>query len=464
MDVRNGRLRQVSPPDLYVYDYDWSPDKGTFAAEAAQGSGTNNYWLAELYTIDVRSGKAASIWKPPLQIAGPRFSPDGKTIALIHGIMSDEGSNGGDVWAVPAAGGEARNLTPGMKASATIALLAVAEPDPVHPEGRRRGGCRGRRSAHRKDLLAVDRAPSRCDDFGISDGPYSVVVRDSFTQAAGGLRRPDREVEGRVVGQRAGGDLVGRGPEPALAERRRLHTGLVARLPRTSTRRAAIRWWSWSTAAPPPWPARGWPSRWPATLPSQGYFVFLPNPRGSFGFGEAFTRANVKDFGGGDLRDILSGVDEVLRVAPVDPDRLGITGWSYGGYMTMWAVTQTQRFKAAVAGAGIANWQSYYGQNKIDTWMLPFFGASVYDDPKVYAKSSPMEFILQAKTPTLVLHAERDSEVPLPQGYEFWHALKTLGVPTQLVVYNDEGHNIRQPAHLLDIVKRTVEWFDRYLK
>ena len=142
-----------------------------------------------------------------------------------------------------------------------------------------------------------------------------------------------------------------------------------------------------------------WPSRWTATLPSQGYFVFLPNPRGSFGFGEAFTEGNVKDFGGGDLRDILKGVDAVLAEPAhrIDPKRLGITGWSYGGYMTMWAVTQTDRFAAGVAGAGIASWQSYYGQNKIDTWMLPFFGASVYDDPKVYAKSSPIEFIKKVR-------------------------------------------------------------------
>jgi dipeptidyl aminopeptidase/acylaminoacyl peptidase len=207
-----------------------------------------------------------------------------------------------------------------------------------------------------------------------------------------------------------------------------------------------------------------WPDRWTATLPSQGYFVFLPNPRGSYGFGEAFVQGNVKDFGGGDLRDILSGIDEVVRSAPVDGKRVGITGWSYGGYMAMWAVTQTNRFAAAVAGAGIASWQSYYGQNKIDTWMLPFFGASVYDDPKVYAKSSPMEFIRNTKTPTLVLHGDRDSEVPTPQGYEFWHALKALGVPTQLVIYTNEGHGIRQPSHQLDILERTVGWFDKYLR
>ena len=99
--------------------------------------------------------------------------------------------------------------------------------------------------------------------------------------------------------------------------------------------------------------------------------------------------------------------------------------------MTMWAVTQTDRFRAAVAGAGIANWQSYYGQNGIDQWMIPFFGASVYDDPAVYARSSPINFIKRVKTPTLVLVGERDVECPLPQSQEFWHALKTLGVPTR---------------------------------
>ncbi len=111
-----------------------------------------------------------------------------------------------------------------------------------------------------------------------------------------------------------------------------------------------------------------------------GYFVLLPNPRGSYGQGEAFTQANRKDFGYGDLRDILAGVDAVEAKYPVDANRVGLTGWSYGGFMTMFAVTQTNRFKAAVAGAGISDWQSYYGENSIDQWMIPYFGASVYDD------------------------------------------------------------------------------------
>ncbi len=126
------------------------------------------------------------------------------------------------------------------------------------------------------------------------------------------------------------------------------------------------------------WPASfGMPRAIVAALSSRGYYVLMPNPRGSYGQGEDFTRANVKDFGAGDLRDMLAGVNAAIKKYPIDPARLGVTGWSYGGFMTMWTVTQTNRFRGAVAGAGIANWQSYYGQNLIDQWMIPFFGASV---------------------------------------------------------------------------------------
>ena len=172
----------------------------------------------------------------------------------------------------------------------------------------------------------------------------------------------------------------------------------------------------------------------------------------------------MKDFGYGDFRDILAGVEEVSKTFPISRNRIGIGGWSYGGYMAMWAVTQTQRFHAAVAGAGIANWQSYYGDNGIDQWMIPFFGASVYDDPAVYAHSAPITFIKKAKTPTLVLVGDGDLECPVSQSLEVWHALKTLGVKTQMVVYKEEGHVPVQPKHRLDIMKRTIAWFNDNLK
>ena len=220
-----------------------------------------------------------------------------------------------------------------------------------------------------------------------------------------------------------------------------------------------------SSAVTPDWPAGFGMSRAIiAALSSRGYYVLMPNPRGSYGQGEEFTRANVKDFGHGDLRDILAGIDAATKKYPIDSAHLGVTGWSYGGYMTMWTVTQTNRFHAAVAGAGIANWQSYYGQNLIGQWMIPFFGASVYDDPAVYEKSSPIHFIKNAKTPTLVIVGERDAECPAAQSYEFWHALKTLGVPTQLIIYPSEGHMFIEPKHQVDRLEQTVGWFDKYLK
>ncbi len=461
-DAASGETRLASPPDLYVYDYDWAPDGKSFAAEAAKGSGTNNYWIAELYVVDRASGAARSIWKPPLQLACPRFSPDGRSVAVIHGLMSDEGSNGGDVYAVPAAGGEARNLTPGMAASAnaltwraTGEILLSAHSD---------GGFA---------LSALDPGSARLSTlWSGAESLRSFSVARSGKASAGAFSsfRDPPEIRAGELGAWKSLTSVNAGIRPFWGAARSLHW-----------QSGASRVQGWLLPPPNLDPSKRyplvvivhggpssaahaeWPSRWAAVLPSQGYFVLMPNPRGSYGFGEAYTRGNVQDFGGGDLQDILAGIDEVVRQAPVDPRRVGITGWSYGGYMTMWAVTQTNRFAAAVAGAGIASWQSYYGQNKIDTWMLPFFGASVYDDPKVYAKSSPIEFIRKTKTPTLVLHGERDSEVPTPQGYEFWHALKTLGIPTKLVIYTDEGHGITRPENQKDIVKRSVAWFGEYL-
>jgi dipeptidyl aminopeptidase/acylaminoacyl peptidase len=198
----------------------------------------------------------------------------------------------------------------------------------------------------------------------------------------------------------------------------------------------------------------------PSTMWSeQGYFVLAPNPRGSFGQGEKFVQANVKDFGYGDLRDILKGMDAVEAKVSIDKNREGITGWSYGGFMTMFAVTQTHRFRAAVSGAGLSDWLSYYGENSIDQWMTPFFGASVYDDPAVYAKSSAITFIKNVTTPTLVIVGDRDGECPAPQSFEFWHALRDLGVKTQLVVYPNEGHGFRNPEHISDRNQRMIKWF-----
>jgi dipeptidyl aminopeptidase/acylaminoacyl peptidase len=460
--LNKGQLREVSPANMFVYDYDWSPDGTAFAAEAVEGSGTNNYWIAQLYVVQADTGKTTSIWKPPLQIAGPRWSPDGKSIAVIHGIMSDEGQTGGDIYVVPAAGGAAKNITPNLEGSARALAW---------------------------------RADGRLQFLEYVDGKFALVT----TGAAGGTRNTvwsapqsvtfvsiaaKADAAAAVVQSFQQAPEIYAGPSGAWTPQTQINAaikplwGEVKSLHWPSDKYQVQGWLMYPVNFDPskkyplvvsvhggPSAANfpSWPSRWNAVLPASGYFVLLPNPRGSYGGGEAFTQANVNDFGYGDLRDIEAGVDAAVKAAPIDPNRSGIIGWSYGGYMTMWAVTQTTRFKAAVAGAGIANWQSYYGQNKIDTWMLPFFGASVYDKPEAYSRSSPITYIKKVKTPTLVLHGDRDSEVPTPQGYEFWHALKALNVPTELVIYPDEGHAIAKPEHQRDIEQRLLAWFDRYL-
>ena len=467
LDVASKKIRIVTPSDMYVYHFDWSPDGTKMAAIAAPGSGDNNWWIAQLNVVDVASATIKPIYKPHLQIANPRWSPDGSQIAFIEGLMSDEGQTGGDLLVVPAAGGEAKNLTPNLKASVTTAQWL--SPSTLMLGENVQGDSALVRFRLDGPPLTVWRGSSVVSAgrlIGASmagDSAMSAVIHEDFKHPpeiwAGPIGQWDaithvnKDVrmpwgDGQSVRWRSDDfDVQGWLLAPAKVDPNRKYPMIVA-----------------VHGGPASAFTGAWPSERNAALTAAGYFVFMPNPRGSYGQGEAFTRANVKDFGGGDLRDILAGVDAVLKQSPIDPDRIGIWGWSYGGYMTMWTVTQTNRFRAAVAGAGVADWLSYYGENDIDEWMIPYFGATVYDDPAVYAKSAPINFIKNAKTPTLVLVGERDGECPAPQSFEFWHALKTIGTDTQLVVYADEGHAIRKLADRKDITRRMVQWFDEHLR
>ena len=472
VDVATGRTRQLSPADLYVYEYDWSPDGKNFVLTAAHGAGDAQWYVAEIYTLHVDSGEMKSLYKPAQQIAGPRWSPDGSSIAFIGGLMSDEGSTGGDVFLLPATGGAVRNLTPGIKASISglawrprgeeiLLLESVDGASGIATLGVGTGKVTPLWS--KPETLSLG-----WWNFGLSvasDGKTSAMLRETYTDPP--------EVWAGPIGSWRQITTSHQGERPSWGDAQSIHwtnDGLNIQGWLTypqhydSTRRYPLLvevHGGPGAMARPSWPS----ALFDFTLFSHyGYFVLRPNPRGSFGQGEAFTRGNVRDFGYGDLRDILAGVDYVVKHFPVDNQRVGIGGWSYGGYMTMWAVTQTHRFQAAAAGAGVANWQSYYGENDIDQWLIPFFGASVYDDPAVYAKSSPITFIKNVKTPTLILVGDRDGECPTPQSIEFWHALETLGVENQFVVYPNEGHMIFDPVHRHDIMQRTLEWYDRHLK
>jgi dipeptidyl aminopeptidase/acylaminoacyl peptidase len=472
VDLASGKVQQISPPDMYVYQFDWSPDSKSFAAIAAHGAGDSNWYVAQLYTLNAAGGELKSIYKPSLQIAVPRWSPDGKTVAFIGGLMSDEGSIGGDIYTVPASGGEARNVTPNIKASPSW-LYWKSPNEILFTEN-----VDGQAGVSAIDLASGKISPQWTGPHVIGSdaesGPTISLAANRQTSAVirNSAARPP-EIWAGAIGDWKQVTSINDNVHPTWGQLKSLHWSngdmkIQGWLMYPTDYDASKRYPMVVVVHGGPAGVAhfGWPEVFFNTyeLSAHGYFVLYPNPRGSFGKGEKFTSANVKDFGYGDFKDILAGVDEVVKTLPVDNNRIGITGWSYGGYTTMWAVTQTNRFRAAVAGAGIVDWQSYYGQNDIDEWMPPYFGATVYDDPAVYAKSAPITFIKNVKTPTLVLVGQYDGECPMPQSREFWWALKTLGVKTQLVIYPGEGHEFFQPEHKRDVIDRLTGWFDQYLK
>ena len=200
-----------------------------------------------------------------------------------------------------------------------------------------------------------------------------------------------------------------------------------------------------------------------ATFAERGYAVLRVNPRGSGGYGRAFREANLRDWGGGDLRDILAGVDLLIERGIADPERLGIMGWSYGGFMTSWTITQTDRFRAASVGAGVTNLVSMTGTSDIPNFLPHYMGAEFWDDLDIYRQCSAMFNIKGVRTPTLIQHGQKDIRVPLGQGVELYNALKRQGVPVEMFIYPRQQHGPHEPRLIMDIVRRNVAWFDRWL-
>ncbi len=480
VDLQTKKLSQISPPDVYVYEYDWMPDSRGWAAIAAHGSGDSNWWIARLYAVDAANGQMREVYKPKWQIAEPQVSPDGKHVAFIEGLMSDAGLNGGDVMLVPAAGGAARNLTPGIHASPSslswialerIGVMANVDGNSGYTVVPTSGLAAGAawRGWTGEEMVATS-AGAWVPSASLSrDGSSSAVVRQAASSPP--------EVWAGKMGEWKQITHVNQNAKANWGESRSVHwvSGETA-----SGVKTRVQGWLMmpkdydpgkkyplivSVHGGPSWACT---SKWQTAMGSMAaasvlnWFVLCPNPRGSYGQGETFTRGNVKDFGGGDYRDIMAGIDAVIKQYPIDGKKIGIRGHSYGGYMTMWAETQTARFAAAVAGAGLSDWQSYYGVNDIDEWMIPFFGAPVYDDPAVYERSDPIHFVKNVKTPTLILVGDRDGEVPMEQSIEWYHALETMKVPVQMVVYPNEGHVFYKKADGRDYTVRTLRWFEQW--
>lgn len=203
---------------------------------------------------------------------------------------------------------------------------------------------------------------------------------------------------------------------------------------------------------------------WNQLLAAAGYAVFLPNYRGSVGWGLQFAESNIGDMGGRDFDDMLRGIDSLVESGLADPDRLAIAGWSYGGYTAAWAVSQTDRFRAAVMGAGISHWLSFHGKSSLADWDAIHYAASPYDRQGPFDKFSPLSYYENLKTPTLILHGADDQDVPVEQAHLFYRALKDKGVSTELIIYPREDHVIKERPHLLDMSSRVLAWLRRFLE
>ncbi len=503
--IENGAARPVSPAGVFVYEYDWKPDGSGFVATAAATvDGDAAWWGARLYDLGMNGpgadgGTMRLLYAPPdasQQLAFPRVSPDGREVAFIAGLMSDFASVGGDALLLPlpvegpradgpgsglpgpngqgmaktaADGpGAARNLTPGLKATVTSIAWSCAGDTIL--AGLATGVDMGVATLARDGTVPA-MLWSGGQQLAASDGVLAqscaanttAAVREDFTHPpeivvgpVGRWRALSHENDGQVAPlvarevswtsdglAMAGWLLRPSGGDPA------------ARLPLIVVPHGGP---AWTTL-----PGFEAPGLLRALL-DHGYALLLPNPRGSFGGGEAFVQANRRDFGGGDYRDIMAGIDAAAAASPLDLDRLGITGVSYGGFMTLWATTQSHRFKAAVARAGISDWTSYYRQTGIVGWLPPYFGATPEQDPSAYQRPSPLRLIAQSATPTLLAVGDGDIECPPPQSQAFAQALRGRGVATDLVIYPGEGHSISDPAHVADLTARTLAWFDAFLK
>ncbi len=476
--IADRKAEQVTRPDLQISDFDWSPDESEFAVRASASPRLDDvYYRSSLRVVRRQGGEVVRTLSPGMADTAEavRWSPDGRTIAFSAPTPTELTIRLG---LVPAAGGEVRYLLDDYPGTAWFDSWGIAwEPDSKHLltesiEKTRARLLRVDASSEDTTVLAEATPPFDEDQsFSVGAAGRALAFLNSTGQSPpdvwaitnGEAPRRLTDLNPQIAALRLGevSEISWKNRKDGRAVYGVLITppGFKAGRPRPAIVQVhggpEWAWWS------------GWHGtwhEWGQLLASNGYVVFLPNPRGSYGQGWRFVEANRDDWGGMDLEDIMDGVDDLVARKIADPDRLGIGGWSYGGFMTAWAVTQTRRFKAAIMGAGVSDLFSMNGTSDIPTYLKLVFLDTPFNRRGAYDAHSAMTFIKNCQTPTLVLHGQADQRVPVSQGLEFYNALKILGVETEMVIYPREQHPIKERAHQIDLMTRVLAWFDRHLK
>jgi dipeptidyl aminopeptidase/acylaminoacyl peptidase len=468
----------VTPDNMTVWEYAWSPDSKYIALYYSSGSDETDWYRGQIGIVSASGGAVRQLSQLTRQVSALTWSPDGKHITYVSGEWSDRGLIGGDIYMQSVEGGDARNLTPNAPFSFSCCRW--------FPDGRRLLYAGWESLTHQIGILdAVDGSMKiLVDDFVMGErfGPRFSATADlcSFATTHETPQQPYDVWLGKL---RIEGAKISGVDWQRLSRLNPIAEETFALSPTRRIRYESVDGWQIDALltlpltskgnGPPPLivEVHGGPSwaytenwgYWSQMLASAGFAILQPNIRGSLGHGSAFADAVVGDMGGKDFQDVMRGVDYLIGQRLVDSERIGIMGWSYGGFMTAWAVTQTTRFKAALMGAGVSDFHSFHAQSNIPDWDMRFIGVDPLEQPEKYRERSAITYAGRVTTPTLIVHGENDQCVPVNQAYAFYRALRERKVPVELVVYPREGHGFNERAHLFDLEERMVGWFEKYL-
>jgi len=452
-------------------DFDWSPDGKTIAFTRTKMPKADYWTSADLFAVDVASGAVKTLAATTAAESGPHYSPDGKWIQFSISDDPPRWAGYQRIALLPSGGG-----TPKL-----LAETFDGQPGVIDWSGD------GKRLYFAETRGTVTRAASMDTATGaISELNKGNEVLGSFSLSQ----------DGTMVGfVMQASDKV---PEAYVSSTSRFAPVQISRanasLPTPPLGKTEVLRWKSSdgldveglltypvdykagTRVPLLLVVHGGPAgvftqgylasrgSYPlATFASRGFAILRVNPRGSSGYGRKFRYANIKDWGGGDYRDLMTGVDRTIEMGVADPERLGVMGWSYGGFMTSWTITQTHRFKAASVGAAVTNLMSFIGTADIPSFIPDYFEAQPWENLELYRTHSAMFNAKGVKTPTLIQHGEADERVPISQGYEFYNALKVQGVPVRMIVLPRMPHGPNEPKMVLKAKQTNVEWFEQYL-
>jgi dipeptidyl aminopeptidase/acylaminoacyl peptidase len=463
--------RKLTAPDYNITEFNWSPDGKAIVFSHTKTPVANDWTTGDVSVVDVASGKEQVLLSSPAAESDPIYSRDGKWIALTISDNPPRWGGSGAINILPAAGGTPKVLAASFDEQPDLIGWAADGKHLYYSEVR---GTTTRIYGINIDTNAITEINKGDSAYGITtvnrtgtmfgfsmqttEKPAEAYVSraDGFTPVQ--VSRANADMAKLPVGKtevirwksRDGMDIEGLLSYPVGYEAgKRVPLLLVIHGGPTGVFTQSF------TGGPGVYPI--------ATFNAQGYGVLRVNPRGSSGYGKKFRMANYKDWGGADYQDLMTGVDKLIQDGVADENRLGVMGWSYGGFMTSWIITQTKRFKAASIGAPVTNLMSFTGTADIPSFVPDYFGGQPWENLDLYRAHSAMFNIKGASTPSMIQHGEADIRVPISQSYELYHALKAQGVPVRMLVLPRQPHGPNEPKMLLKVMQSNLEWFNKYL-